>query len=386
MFRITTTALLTLVFCHNGFSQPISGYRETLSGAGPYSPVGGGLVGFEDPDWHTNTTGHFDGDGGLQIGDSGKEYFRHYFHDSEYQGRTSFRQRYELKNVDLGVPIHSGAIDGFDGRRYSGQISAGGGGALGTLIFISKFWQEFDDSERTTIHDTSDLERIDIELGNDLTMEVTYDDKMYELSYLIETGGQASTFGPFLLLGRGLGYIFTDPWTTLNFSLEARATIDLMELYSFEDVPGDFTSDEIVNAADIDRLSNAIATNYQNVGFDLNGDTEITEADRTILVQDILNTYFGDSNLDGEFNSADLVNIFAAGEYEDAIERNSTWATGDWSGNGEFDSADLVLAFQDGGYELGPREAVRSVPEPNASGVAVSFGFLIGSLVRRRQR
>ncbi|MEZ6117509.1 MAG: hypothetical protein R3C28_13185 [Pirellulaceae bacterium] len=80
-----------------------------------------------------------------------------------------------------------------------------------------------------------------------------------------------------------------------------------------------------------------------------------------------------------------MVTVFVAGEYEDAIEGNSTWATGDWSSNGEFDSADLVLAFQDGGYELGPREAVRSVPEPNECGLAISFGFLIVWLVRRRR-
>ena len=106
----------------------------------------------------------------------------------------------------------------------------------------------------------------------------------------------------------------------------------------------------------------------------------------TTWVHEIANTYFGDSNLDGEFNSADLVSIFVAGEYEDAIGGNSTWATGDWSGNGEFDSADLVLAFQDGGYELGPRAAVNNVPEPNGLALPSMFLFAFGWLLRRRQR
>ncbi|MEZ6119986.1 MAG: hypothetical protein R3C28_25910 [Pirellulaceae bacterium] len=79
-----------------------------------------------------------------------------------------------------------------------------------------------------------------------------------------------------------------------------------------------------------------------------------------------------------------MVNVFVAGEYEDAIDGNSTWATGDWSGNGEFDSADLVLAFQDGGYELGPREAVRSVPEPNGFVLPSVCLFAIGWLLRRQ--
>ncbi len=59
----------------------------------------------------------------------------------------------------------------------------------------------------------------------------------------------------------------------------------------------------------------------------------------------------GDSNLDGLFDSSDLVTIFQAGEYEDALQDNSTWAEGDWNGDREFTSEDLVLAFQAGSYE-----------------------------------
>ncbi len=58
----------------------------------------------------------------------------------------------------------------------------------------------------------------------------------------------------------------------------------------------------------------------------------------------------GDSNLDGRFDSADLVHIFQTGEYEDSIVGNSTWLDGDWDGDREFTTADLVLAFQSGGY------------------------------------
>ncbi|MCA9166757.1 MAG: PEP-CTERM sorting domain-containing protein, partial [Planctomycetales bacterium] len=73
-------------------------------------------------------------------------------------------------------------------------------------------------------------------------------------------------------------------------------------------------------------------------------------------------TYFGDANLDGEFNSGDLVVALAAGTYELGI--NTGWASGDFDGNGRFDSGDLVLALADGGYEQGPRAAVSAVPEP----------------------
>lgn len=68
----------------------------------------------------------------------------------------------------------------------------------------------------------------------------------------------------------------------------------------------------------------------------------------------------GDSNYDGRFDSGDLVTVFQAGEYEDAIVFNSTWETGDWNGDKEFDSGDLVSAFQAGEYK---NDAV-AVPEP----------------------
>jgi hypothetical protein len=58
----------------------------------------------------------------------------------------------------------------------------------------------------------------------------------------------------------------------------------------------------------------------------------------------------GDSNRDGRFNSADLVAVFAAGQYEDDLPGNSTWLEGDWNADGDFTSQDLVLAFQLGTY------------------------------------
>ncbi|MCA9196435.1 MAG: hypothetical protein KDA87_02815, partial [Planctomycetales bacterium] len=85
--------------------------------------------------------------------------------------------------------------------------------------------------------------------------------------------------------------------------------------------------------------------------FDLNDDGVTNEADRLFLVQQILVTSFGDANLDGRFDSTDLVMVFTAGEYEDASLLNSAWSTGDWNGDGEFGTSDLVAAFQAGGYQ-----------------------------------
>ena len=76
------------------------------------------------------------------------------------------------------------------------------------------------------------------------------------------------------------------------------------------------------------------------------------------------------------------MSVLEAGEYEDRIALDSTWATGNWNADLEFTSADLVVALADGGYERGPRAAVSSVPEPS-SGLLVLLGTL-GVLRRRR--
>ncbi len=87
--------------------------------------------------------------------------------------------------------------------------------------------------------------------------------------------------------------------------------------------------------------------------MDLNADGSLTLDDHGYLIGSILGTDLGDADLDGVFSSQDLVLVFQAGEYEDGIVGNSTWAEGDWNCDAEFDSADLVAVFQAGGYVAG---------------------------------
>ena len=140
--------------------------------------------------------------------------------------------------------------------------------------------------------------------------------------------------------------------------------------------PGDFNNDGTLDALDIDALSSEILTGGAGAAFDVNGDGDVDAGDRTHWVETLANTWFGDSNLDGEFNSSDFVAVFTAGQYEDGVPQNSTWATGDWDGDGDFSSGDFVAAFSAGGFEVGPREnaAAASVPEPT-SVVLLCFGL-----------
>jgi hypothetical protein len=112
--------------------------------------------------------------------------------------------------------------------------------------------------------------------------------------------------------------------------------------------PGDFNDDGIVNVQDIDLLCGGVRTGAGN--FDLDGDGIVNLKDLEFLVETILRSGIGDVNLDGIFNSQDLVIIFQAAEYEDTIVGNSTWADGDWNCDSDFTTQDLVFAFQKGTY------------------------------------
>jgi hypothetical protein len=113
---------------------------------------------------------------------------------------------------------------------------------------------------------------------------------------------------------------------------------------------GDINADGLVNSADIDLLFAAISAKSVDPWFDLNNDAIVNRTDVDELVYNILGTKYGDANLDKVFDSADLILIFAAGQYEDSRVGNSLWSTGDWDGDREFTTSDLVLALQLGAY------------------------------------
>ena len=141
-------------------------------------------------------------------------------------------------------------------------------------------------------------------------------------------------------------------------------------------IVGDTNLDGVIDTADIDLLSAAVRDGTVGDQFDINDDGSVNNEDRIAWVTGVSGTWFGDSNLDGEFSSADFVQVFSFGEYEDGIDGNSTWETGDWNGDSDFTSGDFVEAFADGGYEKGPRGAVAAVPEPSGL-LALVVGMLV---------
>ena len=156
--------------------------------------------------------------------------------------------------------------------------------------------------------------------------------------------------------------------TNLTY-LGAELTLHTAEANSCDEVDGGCN-------VDINELTLATKSDAPDPKFDLDGSGTVDVLDRRYWIVSLANTYFGDSNLDGEFNSSDFVSVFQAAEYDDAIIGNSTWETGDWNGDCEFDSGDFVVAFQEAGYNAGPRRGVAIVPEP-ASLACLGVAFLV---------
>lgn len=99
------------------------------------------------------------------------------------------------------------------------------------------------------------------------------------------------------------------------------------------------------------RLNETSGVAIDTGSLDANDPTTVDDVD---AVEDFfahIQSTAGDSNLDGKFDSSDLVQVFQRGLYEDDEPRNATWEDGDWDGDRDVTTADLVFAFVHGTYE-----------------------------------
>lgn len=81
-------------------------------------------------------------------------------------------------------------------------------------------------------------------------------------------------------------------------------------------------------------------------------------------------TMFGDTNLDGTVNNADISAIIAGGKYLDGTTNNS-WAVGDWNYDGKVDNNDISNLIASGNYLSGESYGnPSSGPTPSARAAA----------------
>jgi hypothetical protein len=212
---------------------------------------------------------------------------------------------------------------------------------------------------------------------------VYIDDFGQVLQYPVTQADVGKTLGLTFSTREHYGVIDSVVFSTSNQLLEdyRQDQMDEFFLGPPAGVPGDFDNSGDLGLPDVNMLNAAIAAGTNDVQFDLNTDQAVNTTDLNVWVKDLRKTWFGDANLDSQFNSGDLVVVFQAGKFE--LDTAATWDQGDWNGDLRFNSGDLVSAFQDGGFEQGPPPAGVAVPEPSAC-ILLACGVL-GLVVRRRR-
>jgi hypothetical protein len=147
-------------------------------------------------------------------------------------------------------------------------------------------------------------------------------------------------------------------------------------LYPFVRVPGDFDGDSLLTVDDVDALSSEITVPEPRFWFDLDGDEIVDAEDRQVWISDLKQTYFGDTNLDGQVDAADLNNLALSWQASDA----NSWAQGDFNGDRNVNANDLNnLALN---WRSGTAQA--AVPEPSTNLLLLAITLV--TIVRRSHR
>ncbi|MEQ9453046.1 MAG: hypothetical protein RLN76_00460 [Phycisphaeraceae bacterium] len=156
------------------------------------------------------------------------------------------------------------------------------------------------------------------------------------------------------------GTLFGDYRLTYFYDSGDGVGNDLALLY--EGLAGDFDGNSLVNADDIDLLADAIRSGSNDLQFDLNSDLQLSSLDLDYMIQEILNTLLGDTNLD---QAVDLVDL--------SILASSFGGTSGWAG-GNFNTDTLVdlidLSTLAANFGQSP-----AVPEPGSALVMLWLAF-----------
>ena len=134
------------------------------------------------------------------------------------------------------------------------------------------------------------------------------------------------------------------------------------------------TADDGTAGWDWDNINEAV---FADLSCDLNGNRIISQEDVDLLVQTILDTNYGDADLDGDVDWIDYTAV--RGNY--GTTTGATWADGDLDGDGDVDWTDYTTVR--GNYGAGAPSGPGAVPEPITL-TLLGLGSL--ALIRRRRQ
>ena len=115
--------------------------------------------------------------------------------------------------------------------------------------------------------------------------------------------------------------------------------------------------DDQIDATDIDALLSATLVQSDDPLFDLDGNTLVDAQDVASLFA-LLNTQYGDANLDGKVDGIDL------GTWQANYGTSAGWAGGDFDGSTTVDGRDFLLWQKNFGFNPGLLATSHSIPEP----------------------
>jgi hypothetical protein len=142
---------------------------------------------------------------------------------------------------------------------------------------------------------------------------------------------------------------------------------------------GDTNHDGVVDDADVDWLYdnlNIIGTSFDvALNFGRSNQTDVNA-----LIQTVLQTTFGDADLDRDVDAADFL------AWQRGLGTDAGWIGGDFNGSGTVDAADLAVWRANFGFGASATPTTASIPEPAAATLALTVILTACGLARLRTR
>ncbi|MCA9216345.1 MAG: dockerin type I repeat-containing protein, partial [Planctomycetales bacterium] len=310
-------------------------FVESFNGDGPSRTVDGKFPGLDNDGWNIEGTGEFVSDSFSMVlwpSSLDRDGIDQTLLWTDVNEPGSFVHRIVINNLELG-PVPGGIRADTSALQLFQYLDLNDPSSRVTVIVRET---DEDPAEfQVMMNGRGASEQFNVPKASNVVLEVEYDqtNSTGTISYYDHPDSLTAKYSLTFAYFGGI-----TPVRRIGFRARARndgfvaAAIDHWTLNSILDPGlGDLDGNGTVDAMDIDLLSSYVQRGTTSDEYDLNSDGDVDELDRQLLVTTLANAVFGDSNLDGQFNSSDLVTVFAAGEYEDGIARNSTWAEGDWN-------------------------------------------------------